>query len=164
MKTLYLVRHGKSSWEEPGLSDQERPLTEKGIRKTDRIAEYLAGRNNKLDLIYCSPATRAKETAKIIANKVGTPENKICFERKIYDAYYDRILDLIYAAPNDADSLMILGHNPTITQVANLFLNPGIELMPTSAVVCISFDCDKWENIPSATPVQEFVVFPKMLK
>jgi phosphohistidine phosphatase len=92
------------------------------------------------------------------------PETRIKIERKIYEGYYDRILDLIYAASNDISSIMIFGHNPTITQLANLFLHPGIENMPTSCVVCLSFDTLKWEEIPAKEAIQEFIIFPKMLK
>ena len=92
------------------------------------------------------------------------PVEKIMIDRKIYDGYYDRILDIIYATSNEINSLMIVGHNPTITNLANLFLHPGIDDMPTSAVVSISFDTDKWEKIPSAEAKKEFVIYPKMLK
>jgi phosphohistidine phosphatase len=74
------------------------------------------------------------------------------------------MLDLIYSTNNDVDSLMIFGHNPTITHLANLFLNPGIENMPTSCVVCLSFETDKWEQLPAVEARKEFVIFPKMLK
>ena len=164
MKRLYLMRHAKSSWEEPGVSDSDRPLVPKGIRKTGRVIEFLKKNRVSIDLMVTSPALRAGETARLVAAGLGYPEGKIRTERKIYDGYYDRILDVIYATPNDVDSLMLFGHNPTITQLANLFLHPGIESMPTSCVVCISFDTNRWEEIPSKEAVREFVVTPKMLK
>jgi phosphohistidine phosphatase len=111
-----------------------------------------------------SPALRAFETAKIVAEGLNYPAGKIRTERKIYDTYYDRILDLIYGTSNDLNSLMIFGHNPTITNLANLFLHPGIEAMPTSCIVCLSFNTLKWEDLPSVEALQEFVIYPKMLK
>jgi phosphohistidine phosphatase len=164
MKTLYLVRHAKSSWEEPGVSDADRPLVPKGIRKTRLIVDFLLKRGTTADLVISSPAVRAIETAKIVAAGLNYPLSKIRTDRKIYDGYYDRILDIIYGTPNNLNSLMIFGHNPTITQLANLFLHPGIENMPTSCVVCLSFATDKWEEIPSNEPLREFVITPKMLK
>ncbi|MCX6247919.1 MAG: histidine phosphatase family protein [Bacteroidetes bacterium] len=163
MKKLYLVRHAKSSWEEPGESDLERPLMEKGIKRTQKINRFLNERGVKIDLMISSPAERAFQTALMIARGIGYPEEKIVVDRKIYDGYYDRILDLIYASPNEVDSLMIIGHNPTISHLANLFLHPGVDLLPTTGTVCISFATDKWESVPSVDPVSEFVVFPKML-
>lgn len=164
MKTLYLMRHAKSSWEEPGVSDADRPLVPKGIRKTRLIVDFLLNRNTSVDLMISSPAVRAFETAKIVASGLNYPVSKIRTERKIYDGYYDRILDLIYETSDNHNSLMIFGHNPTITNLANLFLHPGIEIMPTSCIVCLSFTTDKWEDIPSIEAIREFIIFPKMLK
>jgi phosphohistidine phosphatase len=163
MKRLYLVRHAKSSWEEPGGSDLERPLLEKGIKRTMKIIRFLKERAVKIDLMISSPAERAFQTAVLVAKGIGYPEDKIQLERKIYDGYYDRILDLIYATSNEINSLMIFGHNPTITHLANLFLHPGVDLLPTGGTICIAFDTEKWESIPSVDPVSEFVIFPKML-
>ncbi len=164
MKTLYLVRHAKSTWEEQGIPDSERNLTTKGILKTGRIVEYLRKRGATVDLIVSSPARRALETARILADGLGYRLAEIKTERRIYDGSYDRILDIIYGTPNEVSSLMVIGHNPTLTGLTNLFLHPGIENMPTSCVVCLSFLVDKWEDIPAAEAIREFVVFPKMLK
>lgn len=164
MKKLYLVRHAKSSWDMPGVSDIDRPLLPKGIRKTELIIGFLKKEGTKPDLIISSPAERAYETAKLVATGLDYPVSAIKIDRKIYDGYYDRMLDLIYGTDNKHQSLFIFGHNPTITHLSNLFLNPGIESMPTSCVVCLSFDTDKWELIPSVEAKKEFVVFPKMLK
>jgi phosphohistidine phosphatase len=164
MKTLYLLRHAKSSWEEPGVSDADRPLIPKGIKKTGLIVDFLQKRGTAIDLMISSPALRAHETAKIVAKGLNYPLNKIKTDRKIYDSYYDRILDIIYGTSNDLNSLMIVGHNPTITNLANLFLHPGIENMPTSCVVCLSFNTGKWEDIPSQEAIREFIISPKMLK
>jgi len=164
MKTLYLMRHAKSSWEEPGFSDAERPLMPKGIKKTDLVVDFLKQRGTKIDLMISSPAVRAHETAKIVAAGLDYPVTRIRIERRIYDSFFDRILDVIYGTPDDVNAVMIFGHNPAITQLANLFLHPGIEIMPTSCVVCLSFPTDKWVEIPSTEALREFVVFPKMLK
>ena len=164
MKTLYLMRHAKSSWEEPGVSDADRPLILNGLKKTRLIVDFLLKRETTIDLMISSPAVRAYETAVIIATGLNYPVNKIKTDRKIYDGYYDRILDIIYGTSNDHNSLMVFGHNPTITNLANLFLHPGIENMPTSCVVCLSFNTDNWKDIPLNDAIREFVVFPKMLK
>ncbi|MGE5423935.1 MAG: SixA phosphatase family protein [Syntrophothermus sp.] len=164
MKKLYLIRHAKAAPESSTGDDFDRPLVDKGVTKTERIVKYLNKTGTVIDLIITSPAERAAATAEIIAKGIGYPAGKIQKDRKIYDGYYDRILDVIYATPNDINNLMITGHNPTITHLANLFLNPGIEFLPTSGTVCISFDTDKWEQIPSVTAQKEFLVTPKMLK
>ena len=164
MKTLYLVRHAKSSWEEPGVKDIERPLIEKGIEKTQRVVEYFQKNNISIDLMISSPAVRAFETAKLIAKGIGYPVKQIKQDERIYDGYYDRILDVIYGTSDDINSLMLFGHNPTITHLSNLFLDPGVDMLPTTGVVAISFDTEKWSKIPESEPKKEFVIFPKMLK
>jgi phosphohistidine phosphatase len=164
MKTLYLARHAKSSWETAGVADADRPVTPKGIKRTNRVVEYLKKRETIADLVVSSPAVRALETAKIVAAGLGYPEDRIRIDRRIYEGHYDRILDLIYETPDTVNVLMVFGHNPTITQVANLFLHPGIEIMPTTGVVCITFDTDSWEQIPVASAISEFFVSPKLLK
>ena len=146
------------------MSDADRPLIPKGLKKTQLIVDFLLKRETKIDLMISSPAVRAYETAKLVAAGLDYPLNKIKTDRKIYDGYYDRILDIIYGTSNEVNSLMIFGHNPTITNLANLFLHPGIEMMPTSCVVCLSFNTDRWEDIPASEAIQEFVITPKLLK
>jgi phosphohistidine phosphatase len=163
MKTLYLVRHAKSSWETTGLTDEERPLLPKGIEKTKKIVGFFLGKGIKPDLIISSHAVRAYETAKILAKGTGYPLENIMIEHRVYEGSYDRILDVIYGTAGNINSLMIVGHNPTITGLVNLFLHPGIEDMRTSAVASITFDTEKWEEIPSKEAKMEFFIYPRML-
>lgn len=137
---------------------------EKGIERSRRIIGFLREREICPNLIISSPAIRAFETAKLFASGLGYPIQQILLDQKIYDGYYDRILDIIYGTLNKIDSLMIFGHNPTITNLANLFLHPGIDDMPTSTVVAIGFETTKWEEVPHAETQQMFIVSPKMLK
>jgi len=164
MKTLYLVRHAKSSWDVPGLADDQRILLPKGVMKTKLVADYLVKEGVKVDLMISSQAVRAYETAKIMAACLQYPVKQILKDRKIYDGPYDRLLDLIYGTSNDVNSLMIFGHNPLITQLANLFLHPGIDDMPTSAVVGITFHTGNWEEIPASKSEMKFYIYPKLLK
>lgn len=164
MKKLYLVRHAKASGESPGLADIDRPLIRKGVERTERVIDFLKKKNIKIDLMITSPAERASATARIMAQGLGYPVDEIKTELKIYDGYYDRILDVIYATDDAVESLMIFGHNPTISHLANLFLHPGIKQLPTTGTVCISFDTDKWNAIPGVEPVKDFVITPKKLK
>jgi len=164
MKTLLLVRHAKSAWDTPGQADDQRPLLPKGVKKTTKVADYLFKEGVNTDLVISSQAVRAYETAKIMAACLDYPVKNILKDRRVYDGPYDRLLDLIYGTANDVNTLMIVGHNPLITQLANLFLHPGIDDMPTSAVVCINFHTGKWEEIPASKSELRFYIFPKMLK
>jgi phosphohistidine phosphatase len=164
MKTLYIVRHAKSSWDHPGLPDYERPLLENGKRKTEKIIDYLIHQDAKPDLILSSHAIRAKETAASIAKGLSYPEDKIQTLTVIYQGNVDDLFKLIFGLANERNSVMIVGHNPTFTSLANHFLAEPIDWLPTSGVVCIEFTTDKWENIPGAEKRTKFVISPKLIK
>jgi phosphohistidine phosphatase len=163
-KTLYIVRHAKSSWEDPFLSDHERPLAPKGVRKTKKIAGFLKNSISRPELFLSSTAVRARQTAGILAKELGYPEEKIKYTANLYHAGEDAIFNELYALPDDIHSVMIFGHNPGFTYFVNLFLNPTIDNLPTSGTVSVSFSTNKWNEINTAKFHVNFVVFPKMLK
>ena len=163
MKTLYIVRHAKSSWKYPELSDEERPLLEKGKKRTRKIIDFLQKQEVKPDLIISSHAERALETARIIAHGLNYPIDDIEVSRQVYHAYADKLYDLFYDLQDSAESLMIVGHNPSFTTFANYFLDEKIEWLPTSGVVSVQFDTDSWVNLPSAKCKTNFVIYPREL-
>jgi phosphohistidine phosphatase len=164
MKTIIIVRHAKSSWDFPHLSDHERPLLEKGKKRTRLINDYLITNNISVDLIISSHAVRAYETSKIIARAIGYPIEEININKMIYHANADRLTDQFFDLPNEVQSVMLVGHNPTLTNFVNQYLDEKIDWLPTSGTVSIDFDTEKWEDISMAKYNPNFVVFPKMLK
>lgn len=164
MKTLYVVRHAKSSWEEYGLSDHDRPLLPIGKKKTRRIVNFLKDNNVTPDLLKSSTASRALGTARIIAQGLGYPEDKIEEEANLYHASSESIFDELYVLPDTIDSVMIFGHNPTFTYFVNKFVSPPIDNLPTSGVVSVTFETDEWEKIGMVDFKVNFVVTPRMLK
>lgn len=164
MKTLYIVRHAKSSWDHPGLEDHERPLLEKGKKRTRYVVDFLLQNGTTIDLVMSSHAVRAHETARIIARALKYPEDKIMISRNIYFGYPDSFFDLFYDLADDVNSLMMVGHNPGFTTFANYFLEKKIDNLPTSGIVCITFDTDKWEDIHDSKRKVKFVVSPRMLR
>ena len=164
MIQLCLFRHAKSSWDDPRLADEERPLTPKGIARAIKVSKYLAGQGFHPDLLVSSPAVRAYYTAMLAARELGYPAERIVIAREIYEGPADRVLDLIYGTDNKVASLMIFGHNPTITDLANLFLRPGIPDMQTSAAVGINFEASGWEEIMRVPAIKAFHVYPAKLK
>ena len=164
MKTLYIMRHAKSSWDNPGLEDYQRPLLEKGKKRTRYVVDYLLEANTTLDLIISSHAVRAHETAKIIANALHYPVDKIVISRNIYFGYPDSYFDVFYDLSDEVDSLMLVGHNPGFTTFANYFLDNRIDNLPTSGVVCIAFDMNSWESIHDSKRKTKFVISPRNLK
>jgi phosphohistidine phosphatase len=164
MKTLYIARHAKSSWDHPGLHDHQRPLIPKGVKRTTTIADYLVKHQEEIDLIISSSAVRAYETAKILAQRLNYDKAKIQIEDSLYHANIEGISEIIYTVANDVKSLMIFGHNPTFTHFSNLFLEDQLEWLPTSGIVCIEFDTDKWENLHIVKKTVKFVITPKSLR
>jgi len=164
MKTIILVRHAKSSWEDFRLPDHDRPLLDMGVRRTALIADYLAGKGIAVDLFLSSTAARAYDTAKIIAEKLNYPESKIVTNENLYHGSANDIFSELYGLPDDIKAVMVFGHNPSFTYFVNHYLSPTIENLPTSGTVGISFETDKWEEIDSSKFHVNFMVTPKMLK
>ncbi len=164
MKTIYILRHAKSSWEFPHLSDEERPLIDKGKKRTRLIIQYLQDNNIFPDIIISSHATRASETAKIVARAIGYPIDKIQINKTIYHSDEESLIDQFYDIYDQYSAAMLVGHNPTLTNFVNLYLDEKIEWLPTSGLVSISFSTNKWVEISSAKHHVNFVITPAMLK
>jgi len=163
MKTLYIVRHAKSSWDFPELPDVDRPVIEIGIIKTKKIVSELNKRSISVDLMICSHAKRAMETSKIIATGINYPVEKIEVSKHIYQVDRDDIFNLLFSVNDNVDSLMIIGHNPTLTQFANLFLEEKMDILPTSGVVSLSFETGNWIGIIKAAHKTNFILFPNQM-
>ena len=163
MKSLYIVRHAKSSWEFPQLSDEERPLLEKGVRRTKKVIKYLVEKNTKIDLIVSSYAVRALETARLIADGLGYSRENIKVTGDLYHAGSDEILDYLFGVPDEVDSVMIVGHNPGFSRFARDFDRNSPDWLPTSGIVGIHFDTGKWNEILDVEHKTAFIVYPKML-
>ncbi|MDH3305001.1 MAG: histidine phosphatase family protein [Gammaproteobacteria bacterium] len=144
MKTLTLVRHAKSSWKDTRLSDRERPLNKRGKRDAPVMGKRMIEHGIRPSLIISSPARRAWSTAKIIAAQISYPIEFLQRENGLYLASRDEILDIIVAQDNRFNNLMIVGHNPGLTDFAN-FLSPGLtNNLPTAGVVSVQIDQDDW--------------------
>jgi len=163
MKTIYIVRHAKSSWDISDQPDEKRPLLEKGKKRTKRVIDFFHKNKISVDYIISSHAVRAHETAKIMAHGLKYPLEEIKIDRQIYYADSDSILNQFYDLPERFKSVMIVGHNPTLTDLANRFLKTPIENLPTSGVVSFTFDSDKWEEVLVAGRKTNFILFPKEL-
>lgn len=164
MKTLLLLRHAKSSWENPNLKDHERPLLQKGLKRTGLINKFLLENSVIPDYILSSPAVRAIDTARAIAEGIGFPVNSIVTDEAVYKANVERLYEIIYALPGNKHNVMIIGHNPCFTSFSNIFLEEKIDWMPTSALLSISFDVAGWEEIDTIKPLVNFYITPKKLK
>ena len=144
MKILTIVRHAKSSWKDTSLSDRKRPLNTRGERDAPVMGRRIHEHGIRPSLIITSPAKRAWKTAKIIAREIHYPLEFLQREDGLYLASLNEILDTIVAQDNGFNNLMIVGHNPGLTDFAN-FLVPGLtNNLPTAGVVSVEIDQDDW--------------------
>ena len=164
MKILTIVRHAKSSWNHPGLSDRQRPLNSRGERDAPVMGKRIVDHGIRPSLIITSPATRAWRTARIIAAEIGYPTEFLQREDSLYLAPLDDLLDAVVAQDVSFNSLMVVGHNPGLTEFAN-FLIPGLtNNLPTAGVVSVQVDRDDWNLYEQ--PEAELLTFdyPKLAK
>ncbi|HEY3251126.1 MAG TPA: histidine phosphatase family protein [Ignavibacteria bacterium] len=164
MKTLYLVRHAKSSWDEPGLSDLERPLAKRGKREAPMMGEILAKRKEIPELIISSPAKRAFSTAKRIAKEMNYPVKNIAADESLYMGDSEDYLKAIGAVNDSVQKLMLLSHNPGVTYFANHISESEIDNVPTSGVVRIDFEFNSWKEIENQKGKLVFFDYPKKYK
>ncbi len=145
MKTLTIVRHAKSSWSDTGLSDRERPLNKRGERDAPAMGNRIADAGIRPSLIVSSPATRAWTTARVVAEQLSYPAEFLQGENELYLASLNDLLDVVVAQDDGFNSLMIVGHNPGLTDFVN-FLSPGLTSnLPTAGVVSVNIDQDDWK-------------------
>ncbi len=161
MKTIYLIRHAKSSWSENGMGDFERPLNKRGKRDVPFMAKRVKEFGVKPDLILSSPAKRAKTTAQSIAKTIGYDEDKISFEDSLYDSSYISYGYLLDSLKESINSVFIVAHNPTLTEVAERLSGAILTNMPTCSIVCMEFDVKSFQDIKEGHGKILFFDYPK---
>ncbi len=164
MRELFFLRHAKSSWDDPSLSDFDRPLNDRGKNDAPLMGEHLKKLGIKPDLIVSSPAKRAKKTAKIVAQKLGYPEESIEWREQIYEASAQTLLYMVCQLPASAKRVMIVGHNPGLTMLANILGDITIDNIPTAGVVGIAFDSSDWHEACRMQGHTILFEYPKKVK
>ena len=164
MRKLTLIRHGKSSWDDPSLSDWERPLKIRGKKDAFLIGNKLKEKKIIPDKIISSSAKRAYDSAKQIAECLKYPERKITITDDIYLAGTLQLVQLIQNLKDKWKHVFLFGHNPYFTELPNLYGKNGILNLPTTGVYQISFKCDKWADISLDNGKNTYFLTPKQLK
>jgi phosphohistidine phosphatase len=155
-KHLLLLRHAKSSWNDPALSDHDRPLAPRGRRAAPLIGKYLREHEVPISLVLCSSARRARETVEL-----AQPGGELQVEDGLYAASTDQLMDRLRRLPEEASVVMFVGHNPTIEQLAVALLANPAELAgrkyPTAALAWLSFE-GPWQALaPGRAGLTAFV-------
>lgn len=145
MKTLFVLRHAKSSWEDADLADFNRPLNKRGLETAPLVGETIRRNKFQIGLIISSPAKRAEQTAILVKDAAGI-EADIQFDDRIYEASSQRLLHIASEADDKFESLMIVGHNPGLEGLLKI-LTSEIEAMPTAALAIIDLKIDHWSDI-----------------
>lgn len=159
MKKLFLMRHAKSSWEYADIADHDRPLNEKGISDAYKMANYLLIHKIKPDLIICSPSVRTLSTSKIVIETIQCGYEKLKIEPEIYESNADRILSIIQQTLTNINTLMIIGHEPSLTNFCIQLVNSDFQKIPTASFVCIEADIKSWKYLNT-----ENSIFLQLLK
>ncbi len=161
MKTIILVRHGKSSWEY-SVSDKDRPLQERGVNDALLVSNVLKPQKIEIDAVFSSPANRALHTCMIFLRQLEFPYEDFRIIEGLYDFSGDSDLEFIKNLDNTLQTVMIFGHNHAFTHLANSLGNTYIDNVPTSGLVHLIFEVDQWNSITKGTTKQ--TIFPKQLK
>ena len=160
MKTLYLVRHAKSSWADSTTPDRDRPLNERGLRDVATMGQRLSLRNVKPDQLLSSPATRALTTAEHLAKAMGLKRKDIVVVERLYAASPKDLLAVIEEFGGKAERLMLVAHNPGLTELAHHFARE-LTHMPTCAIVELAFAAASWQGIGAAEAMHVAFDSPK---
>lgn len=160
-KTLYLVRHAKSSWKDSSLDDADRPLNKRGMRDAPEMGKRLARAGVRPDLITSSPAVRALTTAQGIAGELGIKKSKIDINEDIYTFNAEGLLEAIRGLDDKQNTVMLVGHNPATTILLNELSGADIDNVPTCGVARLEMNTDSWAQVKSGSAELVSFDYPK---
>jgi len=161
MKTLYLVRHAKSSWKYPNLDDFERPLNKRGRKNAPFMGQLLKKLKVTPDLIISSPANRAATTARIIAAKINFALENIRYSETIYEFSEGTLIQVVKHIDDGVAKAMVVGHNPGLNGLANYLGDQSISNIPTAGIYCLDLNIASWTKIRENCGKLKFFEFPK---
>lgn len=156
-KIIFLIRHAKSSWDDPALADFDRPLNERGKKDAPVMAKKLRGKKVKIDAFISSPAKRARQTCKYFAEEFNFKKKEIILEPELYEAGEENFLKVVENLKKKWHSVALVSHNPGITSFANSLTETRVDDMPTCSVFAVKIGADNWEDLRSGE--KEFLFF-----
>ncbi len=161
MKTLLLIRHAKSSWDDTSLNDFDRPLNDRGKRDAPIMAERLSEKKIDVDAFVSSPAKRAARTAKIFAEEFKIKKDDIVFKTELYMASADIFFEVIKKMDDHLDCVSIFSHNPGLTDFANELTEVRVDNIPTCGIFAVKADIKHWADFKEAKKKFWFFDYPK---
>ncbi len=164
MKKIIFVRHAKSSWDNPELSDHDRPLNKRGLRDAPFMAKFLKEKEQKPDLIISSSAKRALTTANYFAAAFGIEPSAIEVKKELYLASESEVLEVLEKVDDQHKVVLIFGHNPTYTDLVNRFNEGFIDNVPTCGIGVVEANADHWKNLSYVKGQLVAFYYPKQFK
>lgn len=161
MRTLYLLRHAKSSWKDASLADFERPLKRRGREAAEQMGRFLGSKKVSLPLLISSPAVRTRETIAMVMRHASL-EAEPLFDQRIYEASLATLVQVVAEIPNGKKAAMLIGHNPGMEELL-AFLTHESRHMPTCALARISIEGASWKAVGRGAGKLEWFVTPKDL-
>jgi phosphohistidine phosphatase len=161
LKTLILIRHAKSSWEDASLNDFERPLNDRGKKDAPMMADRLHERGIKVDAFISSPAKRAKRTAEQFVKRYKKEGGDLILKTELYMAGEETFIKLMEKLDDQMDCVAMFSHNPSITDFANSLADVHIDNIPTCGIFAVSIDANKWNKTKEAKKKFLFFDYPK---
>ena len=162
MRTLYLLRHAKSSWKDPSQADFERPLANRGRKACEIVARLIQDRGLEFDLLLCSTAIRARETIDLVS-KYAKLRTELRFDERIYEATVAQLVEIISELENDRKSVLLVGHNPGFEDLLHLFSGAD-QRFPTASLAKIKLKISKWSDPFERKASVDWVSRPKELE
>ena len=162
VKTLLLLRHAKSSWDDNTLRDFERPLNKRGLKAAPMVGGMMRKRKLRPELVLSSPAQRAKETTRLVCEAAGLVV-VARYEDGIYEASARRLLEIVSQIEDAVNTAMLVGHNPGLEELLTS-LTGGLHRMTTASLACIELGIEGWREVTSGTGTLQWLVKPKGLK
>ena len=162
MKTLYLLRHAKSSWDDPNLKDFDRPLNQRGLKAAPKMGAWMRKQKVRPDVVMSSPALRAKQTTTMVAEAAGLA-GVPTFNEAIYEASAQKLFHLVASFENRVESAMMVGHNPGFEELLAALTGENTR-MPTAALACIELDIAKWSDLTAGEGQLKWLTRAKELK
>jgi phosphohistidine phosphatase len=161
VKTVWLLRHAKSSWDDPALPDHERPLARRGLKASKRLRRWAAENGVRPQLVLCSTALRARDTLDRILPGLGTPVVEV--DSALYLASADDLLTRLRSLDEQVASVMLVGHNPGLHDLACLLAPPGPAAVPTGALAELRLEIDEWAEARPGCGTLARLVLPRSL-
>jgi phosphohistidine phosphatase len=161
MKSILLIRHAKSSWDDMSMPDIDRPLNDRGKRDAPVMAERLLDRKVDIDAFISSPAKRARKTAEIFSKAFGQEKKEVELKEELYEAGEKDFASVVASLPNDQNVVAIFSHNPGITEYANTLTSTRIDNIPTSGIFAVKAETNDWKTFASAAKQMWFFDYPK---